>query len=76
MIAIVKEKQTDFSDAASALVQMGQHDLALEYLEQAVQSREVNLAYIRKDPDLEPLFNDLRFLDLLQRAGIKPPASG
>ena len=54
---------------------MGQTDLALEYLEKAVEAREVNLAFIRNDPDLEPLFADPRFLDLLQRAGIKPPAS-
>jgi TolB-like protein len=75
LIGIANEKQDEFSTVASVLVQMDQPDLALEYLEKSVSAREVNLAYIRHDPDLEPLFEDPRFLDLLKRAGIKPPAS-
>ncbi len=75
MIKIVNDEKEEFSTVASVMAQMGQTDLALEYLEKAVEAREVNLAFIRNDPDLEPLFADPRFLDLLQRAGIKPPAS-
>ncbi|MDH4003174.1 MAG: tetratricopeptide repeat protein [Xanthomonadales bacterium] len=76
MIEIAEEKQYEFSSVAAALVQMGQPDRALEYLEKALQTREVNFPFIRHDPDLEPLFDDPRFLDLLQRAGIKPPKKG
>ena len=74
MIEIAEEEQYEFSTVAGALVQMGQPDRAMEYLEKALQTREVNFAFIRNDIDLEPLFDDPRFLDLLQRAGIKPPA--
>ena len=76
MIEIAEEKQYEFSSVAAALVQMGQPDRALEYLDKALQTREVNFPFIRYDPDLEPLFEDPRFLDLLQRAGIKPPKKG
>jgi TolB-like protein/Tfp pilus assembly protein PilF len=76
MIEIAEEEQIEFSSVAAALVQMGQPDRAMEYLEKALQTREVNFPFIRQDPDLEPLFDDPRFLDLLQRAGIKPPVSG
>jgi TolB-like protein/Tfp pilus assembly protein PilF len=76
MIGITEEKQFEFSSVAAALVQMGQPDRALEYLEKALQTREVNFPFIRNDPDFEPLFDDPRFLDLLERAGLKPPKKG
>jgi TolB-like protein/Tfp pilus assembly protein PilF len=75
MIEIAEEEQIEFSSVAAALVQMGQPDRALEYLEKALQTREVNFPFIRNDPDLEPLFDDSRFLDLLERAGLEPPAT-
>jgi serine/threonine-protein kinase len=76
LIEVANERSDEFSAVASALVQMDQPDLAMEYLEKAVQTREINFAFIRNDPDLRPLHSDPRFLELLERAGIKPPRSG
>jgi TolB-like protein/Tfp pilus assembly protein PilF len=76
MIEIVNERSNDFSVVAAALAQMGQADRAIDYLEKAMEAREVNLAFIRVDPDLRPLHGDPRFIQLLDRAGLKPPPSG
>jgi TolB-like protein/Tfp pilus assembly protein PilF len=76
MIEIANEQSDGFSDVAATLVQMDEPDLAIEYLEKAVEVREVNSAFIRIDPDLRPLHDDPRFLQLLKRAGLKPPPSG
>jgi len=72
MIRLADERSDDFSDVAAALVQMDEPDLAIGYLEKSIEAREVNLAFIRIDPDLRPLHRDPRFLELLQRAGLKP----
>jgi len=76
LVVAVEETKDEYSSLAAALVQMDQPDRALEYLEKSVEVREVNLSFIRNDPDFVPLFDDPRFLDLLERAGIKPPPSG
>lgn len=72
MIEIANERSDDFSDVAAVFAQMNQPDLAMEYLEKAMQAREVNFAFIRVDPDLVPLHDDPRFIQLLDRAGLKP----
>jgi TolB-like protein/Tfp pilus assembly protein PilF len=76
LIAIVDERTGDYSVVAAALAQMDEPDRAIEYLNNAVDSREVNSAFIRVDPDFRPLYDDPRFLQLLERAGLKPPPSG
>ena len=73
MIKIANDESDDFSDVAATLVQMDQPDLAIEYLEKSIEAHEVNIAFIRVDPDLRPLHADPRFLQLLERAGLKPP---
>jgi len=70
---IVDEGADDYSILAAALVQMDQPDLAIDYLNKAVDTREVNFAFIRVDPDLRPLHDDPRFLRVLDRAGLKAP---
>lgn len=45
----------------------------MEYLGRALQNREVNFNFIRIDSDLRPIHSDPLFIDLLERAGIKPP---
>jgi len=62
-----------YVNAAAALAQMDQPDRAMAYLEKSVEAREVNNAFIRIDPDFEPLYNDPRFLALLERMGLEPP---
>lgn len=76
LIAIVDERTGDYSVVAAALAQMDEPDRAIEYLNNAVDSREVNSAFIRVDPDFRPLYDDPRFLQLLERAGLKPPPPG
>ncbi len=44
---------------------MGEIDLALDYLEQAIEHGVVNAAWTRNDPDLEPLRSHPRFQALL-----------
>jgi len=73
MIGIANENSSSFSNVAAALAQMDQQDLAIEYLEKALEAREVVFCFVRIDPDFEPLHDDPRYLDILKRAGLKPP---
>ena len=75
MTAIADETLDDYAAVAATLVQMDEPDLAIEYLEKSFDVREVNNVFIRIDPDLRPLHDDPRFLQLLDRAGLKPPPS-
>jgi adenylate cyclase len=75
MIGITNENSSRFSIVASVLTQMDQPDLAIEYLEKALETHEVVFGFIRTDPDFEPLYSDPRFLNILRRAGLKPPPS-
>ena len=75
MIEIANENSIRFNVVASVLAQMDQPDLAIEYLEKALESHQVVLGFIRTDSDLEPLHDDPRYLDILKRAGLKPPPS-
>jgi adenylate cyclase len=75
MTAIADETLDDYAAVAATLVQMDEPDLAIEYLEKSFDVREVNNVFIRIDPDLRPLHDDPRFLQLLERAGLKPPPS-
>ena len=58
-----------------ALVYAGlrEKDKAFEWLENAYQSRDKGLTYLKIDPCLDPLRSDARFDALIQRVGI--PAS-
>jgi Tfp pilus assembly protein PilF len=75
LIEIANENSARFTVVASVLAQMGQPDLAIEYLEKGLENHEVVFGFIRTDSDLEPLRHDPRFLDILKRAGLKPPPS-
>ena len=72
-MAIANENSFRFSVVASVLSQMEEPDLAIEYLEKALESHEVVFGFIRTDPDFRPLHGDPRYLDILKRAGLEPP---
>jgi len=76
MIEISTERSDIYKEIAAALAQMDEPDQAIEYLRKSIEIREVNNAFIRVDPDLRPLHDDPRFLQLLKDAGLKPPPSG
>lgn len=73
IMAIANENSFRFSVVASVLSQMEEPDLAIEYLEKALESHEVVFGFIRTDPDFRPLHGDPRYLDILKRAGLEPP---
>jgi tetratricopeptide (TPR) repeat protein len=75
MIGIAAGGSQNYSTVAATLVQMDEPDRAIEYLQKAFDNRESNIAFIRVDPDLRPLYDDPRFLQLLESAGLKPPPS-
>lgn len=75
LIDLANEESENYSSVAAALVQMDQPDRAIEYLEKALEEREVVFHFIRIDPDFQPLHDDPRYLDILERAGLEPPPS-
>ncbi len=46
---------------------LGNQDKAIEYLEKAYQERRFQIAILEVEPQLDPLRNDPRFVDLVQR---------
>lgn len=57
---------------ASAHAQLGQRDLRFEWLERAVEARDLNVATLGQDPLFDNLRSDARFPDLLRRVGLAP----
>lgn len=51
-------------------VVLGEHDQALERLEEAYKSRVVQLNWLKIDPRFRTLRFDPRFVDLLRRLGL------
>jgi Flp pilus assembly protein TadD len=50
---------------------LGEHDQSFDWLERAFGERSGFLAYIKVEPMLDPLRDDLRFANLLQRVGFE-----
>jgi TolB-like protein/DNA-binding winged helix-turn-helix (wHTH) protein/Tfp pilus assembly protein PilF len=57
-------------DAAEVQVALGDSDAAFAALEQAALDHNVNLIYVKVDPELDPIRNDPRFDALLKRLGL------
>ncbi len=55
------------SDLARDYARLGRMDEALEWLEQAYEERDGNLAFLKAWPRYEPLRSDPRVQDLLRR---------
>ena len=55
--------------AAMIYAQMGEVDLAFNWLEKAYKDKEIEMYWLKVEPPFEPLRNDPRFNDLLSRIG-------
>ena len=49
---------------------LGEHNLALEFLEKAVEERETDLVFLRVSPGLDGIRSHPRYLEVLKRVGI------
>jgi serine/threonine-protein kinase len=54
---------------ASTFSQAGEIDLAIEWLERAVDHGSLELMYVAVRPDFDPLRQDPRFAELMRRMG-------
>jgi TolB-like protein/Tfp pilus assembly protein PilF len=75
LIELVETRAENYGVVAAAYAQIGELDLALDYLQKSVDAREPAGAVIRSDRDLSPLWNDQRYLDLLESIGLESPPS-
>ena len=50
--------------------QVGESDVAFQYLEDALKFRSIDLSFLKVDPMLADLRNDPRYTDLIRRVGI------
>jgi serine/threonine protein kinase/Tfp pilus assembly protein PilF len=57
---------------AGVHIGLGEHDRALEYLEESFEEHSHWLIYLHIDPSMDGLRNDQRFQDLLRRIGLTP----
>jgi serine/threonine-protein kinase len=64
---------TDRSAAvAGAAVRAGQKDMAFEYLNKAYEDGDNELTFIIRDPALDPLRSDARYVELMRKLGLTP----
>ena len=66
-------KATSFDEApyrmASFYVRLGDVDCAVDWLEKALERRDIGLVYVRTAPEFEGLLSDPRIVKILQQAG-------
>lgn len=60
-------------DMAEIYAQLGEKELAFEWLEKAINERQYWLMYLRVAPNLDALRSDARFADALRRVGLLMP---
>ena len=63
-------------EIAVAHVTLGQADAAFEWLDRAFEDRAGCLPLLKVDPRLDPIREDPRFAEALNRVGLASPASG
>lgn len=54
---------------AMVYAQMGERDLAFEWLEKAYRDREVEMYWLKVEPPFEPLHDDPRWQKILDKVG-------
>jgi TolB-like protein/DNA-binding winged helix-turn-helix (wHTH) protein/Tfp pilus assembly protein PilF len=69
---LLAQPEVSTYSVATAYVQLGDHDRALEWLEKLYQARGGRIRLLRASPEWDPLRSDPRFQDLLRRANIAP----
>jgi hypothetical protein len=55
---------------ARSFAQLGEIDLAFEYLEKAYRDRDTQIVWLKVDPFCDPLRSDRRFNTLLRRMNL------
>ena len=71
--ALVLKSRTEYVDPfriAAIYARAGEAEEALYWLERAVDRGSLELIYITVRPEFDPLREDQRFRDLVQRAGL------
>jgi serine/threonine-protein kinase len=63
---------TNYNNIAWVYGALGEHDRAFDYLERAYEEKDAELPLLKVDPFYDPLRDDPRFADLLQRMGFPP----
>ncbi len=54
---------------ATFFAELGERDQAFAALNEALETKDQHVAYMKVDPFMDPLRNDLRFSTMLRRAG-------
>ncbi|MCZ6484712.1 MAG: tetratricopeptide repeat protein, partial [Acidobacteria bacterium] len=67
-----KEQYVVESDFAHLYAQLGEKAQAFEWLEKAYEARNPSLPYLKVQPRWDPIRDDPRFTDLLQRMNLMP----
>ncbi len=67
-----KQKYVSPYFIATVYAGLGEKEKALEGLEKAYQERDNWLAYVKLEPEFDPLRSDPRFADLMRRIGLPP----
>jgi TolB-like protein/Flp pilus assembly protein TadD len=67
-----EDPQTAPYDIAIVYLGMGDHQRAIDWLEKAYSTRNSQLIYINRDPRFDPLREDSRFVQLLERFDFPP----
>ena len=73
---LAKQKYVSPYFFAGIHIGLGDHDRAMEYLEQSYNELSHWLIYLHIDPSMDPLRSNARFQDLLGRIGLpRPPGN-
>jgi serine/threonine protein kinase len=66
-----EQKRGGFYDIATLFAQLGEKEQAFVYLNKATEDRRWEIAMLNVDPQLDPLREDPRFIELLRRVGLR-----